>query len=120
MLTGERDPLCDDTAIFEGRLLSAHEHKFQTRKDLGLIRDSVEFDEKKHVEVEFIPGVSHGFLQSPLCTTWLGIHREMQQMDEESLRRFSGARDKGQTLRCRGGLFRCQETHKSLDAAAVQ
>lgn len=63
MLTGERDPLCDDTAIFEGRLRSAHEHKFQTRKDLGLIPERVEFDEKKHVEVEFIPGVSHGFLQ---------------------------------------------------------
>ena len=63
MLTGERDPLCDDTAIFEGRLRSAHEHKFQTRKDLGLVSDSAEFDEKKHVEVEFIPGVSHGFLQ---------------------------------------------------------
>jgi acetyl esterase/lipase len=63
MLTGERDPLCDDTAIFEGRLRSAHLHKFQTRKDLGLIPERVQFDEKHHVEVEFIPGVSHGFLQ---------------------------------------------------------
>lgn len=63
MLTGERDPLCDDTAIFEGRLRMAHLHKFQTRKDLGLIPERTKFDEKQHVEVEFIPGVSHGFLQ---------------------------------------------------------
>jgi acetyl esterase/lipase len=82
MLTGERDPLCDDTAIFEGRLRAAHLHKFQTRKDLGLIPERIQFDERQHVEVEFIPGVSHGFLQFAsiyppgwrfieLCSRWM-------------------------------------------------
>ena len=82
MLTGERDPLCDDTAIFEGRLRLAHLHKFQSRKELGLISERTRFDEKQYVEVEFIPGVSHGFLQFgsiyhagfrfiELCSRWM-------------------------------------------------
>ena len=63
MLTGERDPLNDDTTIFAGRLRQAHLHKFQTRQELGLIPSSEEFDHTKHVYTELIPGVSHGFLQ---------------------------------------------------------
>ncbi|KAK3698934.1 hypothetical protein LTR37_016721 [Vermiconidia calcicola] len=63
MLTGEMDPLCDDTAIFAGRLRSAHRHHFQTRKDLGIVPEREEFEDSKHFEVHFIPGVSHGFLQ---------------------------------------------------------
>jgi hypothetical protein len=63
MLTGEKDPLCDDTAIFAGRLRSAHKHQFHFRQELGIVPEKEEFDDKKYFEVDFIPGVSHGFLQ---------------------------------------------------------
>lgn len=63
MLTGEKDPLCDDTAIFAGRLRAAHKGAFQTRKDLGIVAEREEFDDAELLHVEFIPGVSHGFLQ---------------------------------------------------------
>jgi acetyl esterase/lipase len=63
ILTGERDPLVDDTVLFAGRLRQAKLHLFQERKDLGLEKSNAEFDEKKYVEVALIPGVSHGFVQ---------------------------------------------------------
>lgn len=63
ILTGERDPLVDDTVIFAGRLRQAKLHKFRERQELGLEKSHVEFDEKEHVEVTLIPGISHGFLQ---------------------------------------------------------
>ena len=37
MLTGERDPLVDDTVIFAGRLRQAHLQKFKERQELGLV-----------------------------------------------------------------------------------
>ncbi|KAF7505030.1 hypothetical protein GJ744_001484 [Endocarpon pusillum] len=63
ILTGERDPLVDDTVLFAGRLRQAKLRLFQERKDLGLEKSNAEFDEKKYVEVALIPGVSHGFVQ---------------------------------------------------------
>jgi acetyl esterase/lipase len=63
ILTGERDPLVDDTVLFAGRLRQAKLHLFQERKDLGLEKSNAEFDEKKYVDVALIPGVSHGFVQ---------------------------------------------------------
>ena len=62
-LTGERDPLVDDTVIFAGRLRQAKYNEFVQRKELGLLKTKDEFDEKDHVEVTLIPGISHGFLQ---------------------------------------------------------
>jgi acetyl esterase/lipase len=62
-LTGERDPLVDDTVIFAGRLRQAHATRVQERKDLGLEHSSSEFHEEDYVEVTLIPGISHGFLQ---------------------------------------------------------
>ena len=62
-LTGERDPLVDDTVIFAGRLRQAKHNLFIQRKELGLLNSKDEFDEKDHVEVTLIPGISHGFLQ---------------------------------------------------------
>jgi acetyl esterase/lipase len=62
-LTGERDPLVDDTVIFAGRLRQAHATRIQERKDLGLDHSGREFREDDYVEVNLIPGVSHGFLQ---------------------------------------------------------
>lgn len=61
-LTGERDPLVDDTVIFAGRIRQAKLHSFRERQELGLEKSGKEFDEKAHVEVCLIPGISHGFL----------------------------------------------------------
>lgn len=62
-LTGERDPLVDDTVIFAGRLRQAKHNLFVQRKELGLLKSKDAFDEREHVEVTLIPGISHGFLQ---------------------------------------------------------
>lgn len=62
-LTGERDPLVDDTVIFAGRLRQAKQNQFVQRKELGLVSGKDIFDERDHVEVILIPGISHGFLQ---------------------------------------------------------
>jgi len=63
ILTGERDPLVDDTVIFAGRLRQAKLQQFRERQDLGLEKSRDQFNEKDHVEVSLIPGVSHGFMQ---------------------------------------------------------
>ncbi|KAK3616305.1 hypothetical protein LTR56_026036 [Elasticomyces elasticus] len=63
MLTGERDPLVDDTVVFAGRLRQAKEIRWRERKELGLVPEKEEFDESRVVEVVLVPGVSHGFLQ---------------------------------------------------------
>ena len=62
-LTGERDPLVDDTVIFAGRLRQAKLHLFNERREMGLEKSHAQFDEKDHVEVVLIPGISHGFVQ---------------------------------------------------------
>lgn len=61
-LTGERDPLVDDTVIFAGRLrrAKAARHLAEQSRNVHLRR---EFDERDVVEVYLIPGISHGFLQ---------------------------------------------------------
>ena len=61
-LTGERDPLVDDTVIFAGRLrrAKAAKHAAEQSSHSHLQR---EFDERDAVEVALIPGISHGFLQ---------------------------------------------------------
>ncbi|KAG6005938.1 hypothetical protein E4U21_007501 [Claviceps maximensis] len=56
-MTGERDPLVDDTVIFAGRLRRAKERAARERKHA--------FDDKEAAEVALIPGVSHGFMQFP-------------------------------------------------------
>ncbi|KAL1874173.1 hypothetical protein Plec18167_006108 [Paecilomyces lecythidis] len=74
IITGEKDPLVDDTVIFAGRLREAKSRAFSERK--------AEYNEKDHLEVSIVPGVSHGFLQfaavyseAPkffdICSTWV-------------------------------------------------
>lgn len=63
MLTGERDPLVDDTVIFAGRLRQAKRAEFTTGKELGLDWARGSFREEEAVVVELVPGISHGFLQ---------------------------------------------------------
>ena len=83
-LTGERDPLVDDTVIFAGRLRQAKYNFFIQRKELGLVTATDEFDEKDHVEVTLIPGISHGFLQfgSIFPEGWKHIFRCARWIEE--------------------------------------
>ncbi|KAF2689062.1 alpha/beta-hydrolase [Lentithecium fluviatile CBS 122367] len=63
MLTGERDPLVDDTVIFAGRLRQAKRAEWVYGRELGLEWARGEFREQDWVNVELVPGISHGFLQ---------------------------------------------------------
>ncbi|KAL6711353.1 hypothetical protein ACN47E_005884 [Coniothyrium glycines] len=63
MLTGERDPLVDDTVIFAGRLRQAKRADWVTARELGLDWARGQFREEDWVNVDLIPGISHGFLQ---------------------------------------------------------
>ena len=62
-LTGERDPLVDDTVIFAGRIRRAKFGAWVARKEQGIERRGGHFKEGDHVEVQLVDGVSHGFLQ---------------------------------------------------------
>lgn len=83
-LTGERDPLVDDTVIFAGRLRQAKYNDFVQKKELGLLNAKYEFDEKDHVEVTLIPGISHGFLQfvSVFPESWKHLSRCARWIEE--------------------------------------
>ena len=83
-LTGERDPLVDDTVIFAGRLRQAKQNLFVQRTELSLLKPKEEFDERDHVEVMLIPGISHGFLQfvSIFPEAWKHIFRCTRWMEE--------------------------------------
>lgn len=83
-LTGERDPLVDDTVIFAGRLRQAKYNAFIQRKELGLLKSKDAFDEKDHVEVTLLPGISHGFLQfvSIFPEAWNHLFRCTRWMEE--------------------------------------
>ncbi|KAL1954401.1 hypothetical protein VTO42DRAFT_1216 [Malbranchea cinnamomea] len=102
LLTGERDPLVDDTVIFAGRLRQAKLHRFRERQELGLEKSSAQFDEKRHVEVTLIPGISHGFLnfvavfpegwrQIFRCATWITDLFERAEIAELEKRRESSS-----------------------------
>lgn len=56
-MTGERDPLVDDTVIFAGRLRKAKEDAAREQNR--------PFEDTEAAEVALIPGVSHGFMQFP-------------------------------------------------------
>jgi acetyl esterase/lipase len=65
-MTGERDPLVDDTVIFAGRLRRAKEAA--ARRQLSRssnLDENWTFDDKEVIEVLLIPGTSHGFMQFP-------------------------------------------------------
>ncbi|KAF2141367.1 uncharacterized protein K452DRAFT_38505 [Aplosporella prunicola CBS 121167] len=64
-LTGERDPLVDDTVIFAGRIRQAKMAAWRERRELGLLAkaDARAFRAADHVDVVLVPGISHGFLQ---------------------------------------------------------
>jgi hypothetical protein len=74
-LTGERDPLVDDTVIFAGRIRRAKAAKHAEQSSDVRLRK--EFDDRDVVEVALIPGISHGFLQfvGVFPEGWKYIHR---------------------------------------------
>ncbi|KAI9804649.1 MAG: hypothetical protein M1833_006724 [Piccolia ochrophora] len=78
-LTGERDPLVDDTVIFAGRIRQAKYARWIEQKELGVLagREKRSFEERDHVEVSLIPGISHGFLSfaSVFPDAWRYIFR---------------------------------------------
>jgi acetyl esterase/lipase len=84
MLTGERDPLVDDTVIFAGRLRQAKRAQFTTAKELGLDWARGEFMEEDWVNVDLVPGISHGFLQfvGVFPDGWKYIYRCAKWIDE--------------------------------------
>ncbi|CAI6258215.1 unnamed protein product [Periconia digitata] len=63
MITGERDPLVDDTVIFAGRLRQAKRAEWLYAQEMGLPWARGDWREDQWLNVELIPGISHGFLQ---------------------------------------------------------
>ncbi|KAJ6150553.1 hypothetical protein N7471_001752 [Penicillium samsonianum] len=86
IMTGERDPLVDDTVIFAGRLRQAKLHHFRERQDLGLERSNRPFNERNYVEISLIPGISHGFMQMAgfFPDAWKYIHRSADWLESLS------------------------------------
>ena len=113
-LTGERDPLVDDTVIFAGRLRQAKYNRFIQRKELGLLKSKDEFDEREHVEVALIPGISHGFLQflGAFPDGWKHIFRCVRWIEEIlKLDAPLGPRANGSGGRRRPGAQQQQSKH---------
>ena len=82
-LTGERDPMVDDTVIFAGKLRRAKAalHEREVANNTRLMK---EFDERDVVEVALIPGISHGFLQfvGVFPEGWKHLYRCARWIDE--------------------------------------
>lgn len=87
-LTGERDPLVDDTVIFAGRLRrvkAAFHASGGTRLEYREADALTEgFDERDVAEVALLPGISHGFLQFPTIypPAWKLIDRSARWIEE--------------------------------------
>lgn len=87
-LTGERDPLVDDTVIFAGRLrrVKAAFHASGGRRLEYRESDAQApgFNDKDVAEVILIPGISHGFLQFPTVypPAWKLIDRSAHWIED--------------------------------------
>lgn len=111
LLTGERDPLVDDTVIFAGRLrrakLAKHQAEQANNEHLGK-----EFDGRDVVEESLVPGISHGFLQFVSvfpegwkhifrCARWIDtVFAESERKRHRSL--YPGNPDAGGTMHING------------------
>ncbi|KAM0285842.1 hypothetical protein ACHAQH_001305 [Verticillium albo-atrum] len=96
-LTGERDPLVDDTVIFAARLRQVKEAMWeqqQQRTEKSARRAS--FNEKDVAEVALLPGVSHGFLQFPTVypPAWGHIDRSAEWISDIFAQADAGRRRK--------------------------
>lgn len=113
-LTGERDPLVDDTVIFAGRLRRAKEAAFSQnqQKMRQATGREPEFNDRDAAEVMLIPGTSHGFMQFPTvyppawkhferCVRWFDEiyeHSDTMRMRREAEERQSRSRSNGTTV----------------------
>ncbi|KAF4456087.1 hypothetical protein F53441_1702 [Fusarium austroafricanum] len=79
-MTGERDPLVDDTVIFAGRLRRAKEAAFVPDQS----GRRTEFNDRDAAEVMLIPGTSHGFMQFPTVypPAWRHFERCIDWFDQ--------------------------------------
>ncbi|KAI0552696.1 alpha/beta-hydrolase [Xylaria curta] len=113
-LTGERDPLVDDTVIFASRLRRI-KHACHSRRDTQGIEglaDVADFDDKDVAELVLIPGISHGFMQFPTvyppawklidrCAQWAeellntADTRERREQRRSRFRRYTNAESSG-------------------------
>lgn len=85
-MTGERDPLVDDTVVFAGRLRRAKEAAARYRMS-PVTPDGDFADELRDLgtaEVMLIPGISHGFMQFPAVypPAWKHFNRCAEWFDE--------------------------------------
>ncbi|OAA44085.1 Alpha/beta hydrolase fold-3 [Beauveria brongniartii RCEF 3172] len=91
-MTGERDPLVDDTVIFAGRLRRAKEETATMRSGLLFPEEDERGDDDAHAdaaaaaaapEVVLIPGASHGFMQFPgiYPPSWRHFERSAEWFD---------------------------------------
>lgn len=113
-LTGERDPLVDDTVIFAGRLRRVKHacHSRRKAQDIEGLEEVTDFDDKDVTEVVLIPGISHGFMQFPTlyppawklidrCAQWAeellndADSRERREQRRSRLRRYVQAESSG-------------------------
>jgi len=66
-LTGERDPLVDDTVIMAGRIRRAKHDVWTSRREMHLPflpgETGTSFRDDDHVTVKLVEGISHGFTQ---------------------------------------------------------
>jgi acetyl esterase/lipase len=103
-LTGERDPLVDDTVIFAGRLRRAKAalHRAEQASNIHFRK---EFDDRDVVELALIPGISHGFLQfaGVFPEGWKYIHKCGKWIDQ--IFNESDQRAMGNGLLTPGGYF---------------
>ncbi|KAI8724566.1 hypothetical protein NCS52_00026000 [Fusarium sp. LHS14.1] len=86
-MTGERDPLVDDTVIFAGRLRRAKEAAFAQDQSAARGRGDykeAEFNDRDAAEVMLIPGTSHGFMQFPTVypPAWRHFERCIDWFDQ--------------------------------------
>ncbi|KAF2200505.1 alpha/beta-hydrolase [Delitschia confertaspora ATCC 74209] len=111
MLTGERDPLVDDTVIFAGRLRQAKRAEWVFGREMGLswTRGKKEWREEDAVVVELVPGISHGFLQFvgvfpegwkyiTQCSRWMSEAFDMAEEEKEKEKRNWNGNGNGAAL----------------------
>ncbi|KAM0330930.1 hypothetical protein ACHAQA_003887 [Verticillium albo-atrum] len=102
-LTGERDPLVDDTVIFAARLRQVKEAMWEQQRSREADGDQAaqgarnsRFNEKDVAEVALLPGVSHGFLQFPTVypPAWGLIDRSAEWISDIFAQADAGRRRK--------------------------
>ncbi|KAF3766043.1 alpha/beta-hydrolase [Cryphonectria parasitica EP155] len=103
-LTGERDPLVDDTVVFAGRLRRVKAAMYASGGQRTDYRESDAladgFDDKAIAEVVLLPGTSHGFLQFPTIypPAWKLIDRSARWIEESFATSERAERDRKQRL----------------------